>query len=104
MSDLVTIVKVDILLVTTYGTLFPQINVESDGVDGETAGGGGVFNSASGAGGGPIQTTTAMSFSDMVGIESVNSNSNASLRSSGSSNSGSGSGIGGGGGTFASAK
>ena len=71
-------------------------------MDGETANGG-VYNSASGAGGGPIQTTTAMSFSDMVGIESVNSNSNASVRSSGSSNSGSGSGIAGGG-TFASAK
>ena len=72
----------------------PQINVDSDGVDGETANG-----ASDSAGAGPIQqTTSSMSFSDMVGIESVNSNT-ASVRSSGSSNSGSG-----GGGTFASAK
>ena len=57
--------------------LLPQINVED--VDGEDVT---LSNSAA-----PIQTTSAMSFSDMVGIESVSNN--ASVRSSGSSNSGS---------------
>ena len=60
-------------------------------MDGDAANGDAVGSSG-------VQTTSAMSFSDMVGIEST---SNASVRSSGSS---ANSGTSGGGGTFASAK